>query len=199
VLRIGFVCEGPTDTPILEAVVEAILGRTFEPRYIRPDRDNLGPNAPGGAGQVEKWCKQSGHALSYLLFDIDILSVQLDGDRCGPLGASDSTQLCATIKRWLAAGASDPKLVIVIPMQASEAWLVAAHLPATPALEQRPHPEELLAARNLLRRGKDGQPLKDRDTYQRLAVQLRERLAEVRRVLPELDRFARKLERLATR
>ena len=47
-LRIGFVCEGPTDTPILEAVVEAIVGPAFEPRYIQPDRDNLGRNAPGG-------------------------------------------------------------------------------------------------------------------------------------------------------
>lgn len=83
-------------------------------------------------------------------------------------------------------------------MQASEAWLVAAHLPATPALEQRPHPEELLAGKSLLRRGKDGQPLKDRETYQRLAVRLRQRLAEVRRVVPELDRFARKLERFTS-
>ncbi|MBK7829775.1 hypothetical protein [Nannocystis sp.] len=78
-----------------------------------------------------------------------------------------------------------------------QAWLVAAHLPTTPALEQRPHPEELLAGKHLLRRGKDGQALKDRGTYQRLACQLRDRLTEVRCILPELDRFARKLERFA--
>lgn len=198
-LRIGFVCEGPTDTPILEAVVEAVFGPRFEARYIQPDRDNLGPRAPGGAGQVEKWCRQSGHALPYLLFDIDLLIVQLDGDRCGPLGVADAAGLCATIKRWLAAGAGDPRLVITIPMQASEAWLVAANLPATPALEQRPHPEELLTGKQLLPRGKDGRSIKDRAIYQRLALQLRDRLAEVRRTLPELDRFAGKLEAIRAR
>jgi hypothetical protein len=197
-LRIGFVCEGPTDTPILEAVVEAILGPDFVPRYIQPDRSNLGAWTSGGAGPVEKWCKQFGHALAWMLLDIDVLIVQLDGDRCGPLGVADAAQLCATIKGWLAAGATDPRLVVAIPMQASEAWLVAAHLPADPTLEQTPHPEALLVRKKLLRPGKDGVARKDRDTYQQLAAKLRDRLAEVRRVLPELDRFARKLERFVT-
>lgn len=193
-LKIGFVCEGPTDTPILEAVIEAIFGE-FEARYIQPDVSNLGGWSGGGDTRVEQWCRRSGHGLAYLLFDTDLLVVQLDGDRCPRLGAADTTQLCAVVKGWLGAGAREPKLVIAIPAQASEAWLVAAHMATTPALEQQHHPEDLLAQRKLLRRGADGRAVKERATYVELAVRLRERLAEARRVLPELERFADKLER----
>ena len=198
-LKIGFVCEGPTDTPILEAVIEAILGPEFESRYIQPDIGRLDVRAHGGDTRVEQWCKRSGHGLRYLLFDIDLLIVQLDGDRCERLRAANTSQLCATIKGWLAGGAEDPKLVIVIPTQASEAWLVGAHLPSAPSLEQHRHPEDLLAGKGLLARGSDGRPIKERTTYAQLAIGLRDRLTEVRQVLPELERFARKLEDFAGR
>lgn len=198
-LTIGFVCEGPTDTPVLEAVIEAILGPDFDRRYIQPEVSNLRGWSSGGDSRVEQWCKRYGHALEYMLFDIDLLIVQLDGDRCATLRAADTTELCATIKGWLAGGAEEPKLIIVIPAQASEAWLVAANLSANPALEQQRHPEDLLAKKGLLERGADGRPIKDRARYEELAIQLRDRLAEVRPVLPELQRFARKLERFKAR
>jgi hypothetical protein len=102
------------------------------------------------------------------------------------------------VKDWLGPASTLNKLVIVVPAQASEAWLVAAHLPTNPALESRNHPEDALAERRLVARNAEGQPVKDTSVYEELAQALHDRLGELR-WLPELDRFVRKLERFKGR
>lgn len=193
-LKVGFVCEGPTDTPVLEAVVEAIFG-DFEPLYIQPQQDAV----DGGDTRVEAWCKEFGTSLKWYLINngVDFLIVHLDADRTRRYGVSNTQELCDLIKQWLGPGAREPSLIIVIPSQAIEAWLVAAHLPVNPQFEQVLHPEEELAASGLIDRRDDGSPKKDRIKYNDLARLLTARLSDCRKTLPELQRFASKLEHWA--
>lgn len=197
-LQIAFVCEGPTDSPILEAVVEAILGADYVPLYLQPERDMLSDGESWGDGnddRVRAWCEQRAGNLEYAVYGADVIIVQLDADRCAKYGASSTAELCATVKGWLGASASDARLVIVLPAQATESWLVAAHGALSPQLERVRHPEERLAALGKLERDHDGRAIKSRQRYVSLAERLREELPRVRGVLDELERFASKLER----
>lgn len=192
-LTVAFVCEGPTDVNVFEPLIAHVTGRTLQPVYLQPSLDRV--DAPGGDTRVEQWCKANGYALEWLLqFQaIDLLIVQLDADRCAKYRAADTTALCATIKGWLGPGARQPALLIVLPSQATEAWLVAAHQPSTPALEAVPHPEDALAKLGLLTRRKDGTPYKDPTRYGPLTATLIEQLDAVAPVLHELRRFLKKL------
>lgn len=192
--RVGFVCEGPTDVLVLRALVEHVAGGPIDARYIQPDLDGL--DRSGGDTRVERWCRGNGHGLGWLLEwqGIDLLVVHLDADRCPKYGAADTAALCATIKGWLGPGAARPELVIVLPAQATEAWLVAAHRAQTPAVEAMPHPENALASLGLLSRDAAGRPLKAPDRYGPMAAALVEQLDAVRPVLRELRRFLEKLE-----
>ena len=54
---IGFVCEGPRDSDILEAVISQILGEEISPLYLQPEPSLTGENGngwKGGFAQVEK-------------------------------------------------------------------------------------------------------------------------------------------------
>ena len=193
-LTVGFVCEGPTDVMVFEPLIAHVTGRTINPVYLQPTLDRV--DAPGGDTRVEAWCKRSGFGLEWMLKPrgIDLLIVQLDADRCPKYGAADTTALCNTMKGWLGPGAQRPELLIVLPSQATEAWLVAAHQPSTPDLEKVGHPEDALAKLGLLDRRADGKPYKDPTRYGPLTATLIENLADVKEVLCELRRFLKKLE-----
>lgn len=194
-LTVGFVCEGPTDVEVFEPLIAHVTGRAIEAIYLQPTLDRV--DAPGGDTRVEAWCKRSGFGLEWMLKPrgIDLLIVQLDADRCPKYGAADTTALCNTMKGWLGPGAQRPELLIVLPSQATEAWLVAAHQPSTPALEGLRHPEDALANMGLLeRRGANGKPYKDPTRYGPLTATLTEKLDEVAPILPELRRFLHKLQ-----
>ncbi len=195
---VAFVCEGPTDVEVFRVLVEHILGRPIRPLYLQPDLDALDP--AGGDTRVERWCRANGPGLQWLLEwqAVDLLLVHLDADRCARFGVADTAGLCATIKGWLGAGAARPELLIALPAQATEAWLVAAHRPSTPALEATPRPENALAELGLLDRDRRGRSLKSAPRYAPMARTLAGRLDDVRPVLPELDRFVRKLLRHPT-
>jgi hypothetical protein len=191
---VGFVCEGPTDVEVFEPLIAHVTGRVVKPVYLQPTLDRV--DAPGGDTRVEAWCKRSGFGLEWMLKPrgIELLIVQLDADRCPKYGAADTHALCSTIKGWLGPGAQRSELLIVLPSQATEAWLVAAHQPSTPALEDLRHPENALANLGLLdRRGADGTPQKAPTRYGPMTATLIENLDVVEPVLPELKRFLKKL------
>jgi len=196
---VGFVYEGITDVPVLQAVVDAVLGPDYEPRFIQPDRDALSPST--GWTEVRKWCEQNGAGLSdYLTWvKIDLLVIHLDADVREQVRATNTADLCTNIKGWLRHGAKDHRLIIVIPAQAIEAWLVAAHVAVNPQLEQEPAPVRRLVQRGLITGSKDGKPIKQLSQYRNLSSKLTMRVAELRGVLHELDRFAGKLESAAAR
>ena len=52
---IGFVCEGPRDIDMLEAVIRNILNEDIHPLYLQPEASLTGENGNGWKG-VWSWC-----------------------------------------------------------------------------------------------------------------------------------------------
>lgn len=80
---IGFVCEGPRDLDLLEAVIEQILGEPIRALPLQPDESLVGDTGNGWKG-VWRWCSEHGEMLDQYMHDatpqIDMLIVQMDGD-----------------------------------------------------------------------------------------------------------------------
>lgn len=194
---VGLVCEGVTDHPVIEAVLEAIFG-DFEPRYLQPEFDRLEPaTSSGGWTRVQDWCCHWAENLAYLPNPPDLIVVHVDADVRTLVGVSTTEELCAKIRGWLGPSAKRHGLVIVLPKECTETWLLASHTPATPSLEALEDVASRLAGRGLLKLGEHGRPVKDRGIYANLSVPLTAKLPQLRKVLRELDRFACKLETLA--
>lgn len=63
---IGFVCEGPRDSDMLEAVVRHILGEEIYPLYLQPESSLIGENGNGWKG-VWTWCVKSGETFDQFI------------------------------------------------------------------------------------------------------------------------------------
>lgn len=192
-------CEGQTDIPVLEAVLEGLLPAGWVLSTLQPDRDALGSWGAAGWTKVRDFCRSYGSYVAYLPDAPDILIVQVDGDIVGQVSANDNVGLCAEIKSWLGRGANHPGLVIVIPTQATETWLLAANRPVNPAIESMRKPAEQLVKAGLIEHDEHGDPIKDQQRYRELAIPLTARLTALRPILTELDRFCSKLEKLTNR
>lgn len=80
---IGFVCEGPRDIDMLEAVIRNILNEDIHPLYLQPEASLTGGNGNGWKG-VWSWCYKNGQTLDQYMQGavpkIDLIVVQMDGD-----------------------------------------------------------------------------------------------------------------------
>lgn len=80
---IGFVCEGPRDSDMLEAVTRHILHDDITPLYLQPEASLAGENGNGWKG-VWTWCFKNGETLDQYMQDaipkIDLIVIQIDGD-----------------------------------------------------------------------------------------------------------------------
>lgn len=80
---IGFVCEGPRDSDMLEAVVSHILNEDISPLYLQPEASLVGEHGNGWKG-VWSWCVKNGATLDQYMQGavpkIDMIIVQMDGD-----------------------------------------------------------------------------------------------------------------------
>jgi hypothetical protein len=81
------VCEGPSDFPILKAVIERLWPDIDEVRCLQPQLDSLGKptSRSGGWTEVRAWCEQNSRTLDFLLSDaagdsIDLLVLSMDVD-----------------------------------------------------------------------------------------------------------------------
>lgn len=205
-MRVGIICEGETDYPVLRAVVVHVCR---DPALVVvplcPDTDRLrspatGPVA-GGWQAVRAFLQTSADVLAIGTYDIVVVHVDADvldklssppasspGD---PAGGLDP--LCRLVKGWASEGLPD-HAVVVLPRAASESWLLAAHTNLK-RVEDIDEPAEELARRGLLQRGKDGTARKRSVDFKKLAEGLPSLLADQRRLdeLPELARFVGKL------
>ncbi|MFO7561964.1 MAG: hypothetical protein R6X02_04930 [Enhygromyxa sp.] len=198
-MRIGLVCEGQTDIPVFEALLNKLLPDDWVLIPLQPERDALGNYGSAGWTKVRDLCQSYGSYVTHLPNGPDILIVQVDGDVAGQVSAATLDELCAHIRSWLGSGATHPGLVITIPAQATETWLLAGSRPASPALESVRKPAEQLIRAGLIAHDKHGNPIKDQQRYRELAAPLADRLASLRPVLRELDRFCSKVEALVRR
>lgn len=80
---VGFVCEGPRDSDLLEAVIQHILEEKIYPLYLQPEPSLTGQNGNGWKG-VWKWCVKNGETIDQFvngaLPKIDLIVVQMDAD-----------------------------------------------------------------------------------------------------------------------
>lgn len=80
---IGFVCEGPRDSDLLEAVIRHILKEDITALYLQPEPSLLGENGNGWKG-VWSWCHKNGSTLDQYMQGaipkIDAIIIQMDGD-----------------------------------------------------------------------------------------------------------------------
>lgn len=217
--RIHVVCEGPTDTEVIRAVLERHLDR-FILTQIQPEQSlfagDAGPHGGGWKG-VRAWCElvrsQGGLAASGAHSTGDVLVVHVDADIAGdaeiactaPCPPPDATvnALRRVVLAWLGETDVPARLVLCIPSQATEAWVLAAVVPdhrhavpcdpssaSTTCLECREDPAGLLVGgAHRLVRVKQGRRRKDRRAYQDVLPLIRERWPQVMAVCSQAARF----------
>ncbi|MDO4491999.1 MAG: hypothetical protein Q4B85_13120 [Lachnospiraceae bacterium] len=80
---IGFVCEGPRDSDMLEAIARHILQEDISSLYLQPESSLLGENGNGWKG-VWTWCVKNGETFDQLIEGAmpqpDMVIIQMDGD-----------------------------------------------------------------------------------------------------------------------
>lgn len=221
--RISVVCEGPTDTEVIRAVVERHLDR-YVLTQLQPEQSRFaghaGPHGGGWRG-VCGWCEsvrsQGGLAASGVHLTSDVLIVHVDADIAGdaeiacaaPCPPPDATveSLRRVVLAWLGETSVPARLVLCIPAQATEAWVLAGVVPdhphaepcdpasaSTTCLEYRADPAGLLVGgAHRLVRVKQGRYRKDRRAYQDIAPLLGERWPQLMAVCRQAARFDREL------
>lgn len=167
-LRFALICEGKTDKIVFEAAIAAFMPHDFLVTMVQPEESRAfgspqaGPHGGGWRGVIGK-CRElrerGGVVAAGLLNNADVVLIHLDGEvaeetevncafPCPP--ASDTADaLRALIQRELGSSAPDPRVVSVVPMKETEAWLVPALRPSAPqngpGLECRDKPSKLFA------------------------------------------------------
>jgi hypothetical protein len=199
---VGIVCEGSTDFAVLRVVCGELLGiKDLSVTLLQPRFDLLATHAPGWQG-VRRFLQQTGRTLA--ASEQDLIVVHMDADvrhlpeiarHLGMGAGEDLAPLCDHVKSWMAVddGGVPESVVIVLPREATEAWLcaVATHRADVESIA-RPA-EELHKAGVLGDRG--GTVEKRAVHYATLAAGLAPLLRDRRRLakVPELARFVGKV------
>jgi hypothetical protein len=200
-MRVGIICEGPTDFVVLEALALELLPAD-ECVLLHPDFDKLQStgdraHAPGWQG-VRTFLKTSGPALGLLVYDLLVIQVdasirKLKELRLPPpededFGPEALAPLREHVESW-ADGELPESALIVLPREELEAWLVAAHTNLK-EVEAMGDPAGELASRGLIKI-KKGKPDKDSKVYRTLLPPLMKLARDAKKVrkLPELERF----------
>ena len=215
----ALVCEGPTDIPLLDALIRILWPEVDNVLRLQPEVDGLDKPLPGsltGWSEVRAWCERNAPHLRSLLSGtigdpIDLLVVALDVDIAIAAGIVDpptkaspyeARRLCDTVKGWLRPPRTQnlpPELVIALPAMASEAWVVAALFPKEKRPEAVENPAELLVKKRKLSRKANGKPHKELHKYQAFGDHVAARLGSVRARCPECERLCVKIEHLRDR
>lgn len=202
-MRVGIVCEGSTDFAVLRVLCGELLGaRDLVPTLLQPRLDLLAARAGDTAGPGWQGVRAFLQRAALAAADHDVIVVHVDADiRHLPeiarhLGADadgeDLEPLCDHVKSWMTGGVPG-SVVIVLPREATDAWLcaVATHRANVEGIAEPA--DELRDAGLIGARG--GTAEKRAIEYAALAVGLgplvrdRRKLAKV----PELARFVGKI------
>jgi hypothetical protein len=156
-LRVGLVCEGPTDNIVITAAISSLLGgRNFVLNQLQPEASlAFGEMGTGWVG-VYNWCLQAvdqggGSISNNPLFDTnDVLIVHLDADvadetyangnivtsatdlPCSmpcPAPSDTTNNLRTVLLRWLGEIVTPPNTTLCTPSKSTEAWVLAALFP----------------------------------------------------------------------
>ena len=144
---IGIVGEGPTDYMVLREVVDHITGEENEYRRLQPEPDMAGRFGNGCKG-VWRWCETTSDVLDKVFYGVtphlDLLIIQMDADvsrkerevhcpvilPCGhhvqkPSGYEEHLEQLINI--WLGNCPNNENILITIPCDSTDTWIVAAY------------------------------------------------------------------------
>ncbi len=215
-LTIGLVAEGPTDSLLLELLIDQLLQAKHHYVELQPKLSKTGGFGKHGGGWrgVHAWCQtlaEDSQKLKAHFLQLNLLIIHIDADvaceneincakPCPP--AQDSCEaLAQRVMTWLGYLATNNKLVLCIPADNTEAWVLAAHdiqtpyhVPPDQPLECVQKPDMIISNQaykkphRLLRR-KDGKPKKTKRDYQQLIPVVLDNWKEVKRICPQAAKF----------
>ncbi len=213
--RISYVVEGATDCIVLDALVELFLGTDdYVPTQIQPPKseyaNHSGPLGGGWKG-VLKWCEarggnEGGFENDIVLANCDLLLIHVDADIASEaeLQHLSLTAPCPPAKETcdklrehllsLLGGKLLPKVIICIPAQCTEAWIVSALHPDEATkfapIECHNNPESLLIQKpDRLVRVKDGAAKKQTAKYKEALAKIIGNWSQATAACEEASRF----------
>lgn len=138
--RVGIVAEGPTDVVVLAACLEAALqarlsGRQLVVRQVYPDESRMFGQGWKGVVKYAASLAERAAMGSVLPANLDLLVVHLDGEvanepimelsvSCPPASAAANELRSIVLFIMGLDVASEPRVVVSVPCQDIEAWLV---------------------------------------------------------------------------
>ncbi|MCD6588466.1 MAG: hypothetical protein J7K88_07940 [Candidatus Fermentibacteraceae bacterium] len=148
-LRIGIVCEGPTDFIVIQAALNAVISKDFTATLLQPEDTPKSKKLGTGWCGVFKWCRDNLFSENYQVIVLrktfHAVIIHLDADvaekrfsDCGldspglpcvsPCPPSGDTvkKLKNLLKSWMPGNPLDNRTVICIPSVCTEAWVVTA-------------------------------------------------------------------------
>ncbi len=184
-IRIGIVCEGVTDIPIFEAILQTFSDRIIV-QGLHPETDALMGKSRRSNGwtNVKKWCVERGSWIEQFMSSgigtkLDILIIHLDADMAGEVGIkkdcpppnATTDALRQEIRRWFGRTSRIPQSVVfATPSKSTETWIAAAiEEQSNINLECSTEPWRSLIDNGPLRADAQGKPVKDPNTYRVLA------------------------------
>lgn len=213
-LRVGIVCEGLHDLPVLRELIGQIAAENGEHDVLcvglQPKPDATSTVSEGGWSRVIAWCKaHTGDGINtYLrtpLFEgenvFDIIVVHLDGDAVIDCAAHTSIVppgmpcdsetrvkvVSEMIMEWLAPpAAQEAKIKKAVPTMQTESWLLAA-------VSANVHDWERVAAKPLFKAEFLPKGTKKAEAYARLSVEAAKKLADIRTKCRSFELFSEHL------
>jgi hypothetical protein len=207
-VRVGIVCEGSSDYPVLKSVVATVLGLPARFDQLQPDFDAQRriPGAPGPGWQgVRDFLGRPDFAVAAAKCDILVIQVDADVRRLDGVApklqpaahdGEDLEPLCVHVRSWVD-GALPESAIIALPREATDAWLVAAHTNRK-HVEKIPKPAEVLRDVGLLESNHTRGPEKTAAKYEDLSRALTPMIGDAKELakeVPELARFVGKIRR----
>lgn len=219
--QLRVVCEGDTDFIALDAALSAVYGEHVA-TMVQPERSRFAGIAYTEMGSgwrgVRKWCEQAHDELGGLgarlelmaaLSGVDALIVHVDADIADELGcrhpcppASDTTDAVRLrVLEWGGEEAVPDRVVLCVPAQSTETWVIAAIDPDSPFNDgdnECKDAEAHLCGRmgpNLVRRRSGGRKgyQKAPDAFRAMAPTIRSAWALVETACSEAARFSDEL------
>jgi hypothetical protein len=136
-VRVGIVCEGSTDFAVLRVLCGELLGTTdLFVTLLQPRFDALAGRAGGAPGPgwqgVRAFLQQTGGKLAAAGQDVIVVHVDADIRHLPEVekllreseDGEELGSLCDLVKTWMPGGVP-ASVVIVLPREATEAWLCA--------------------------------------------------------------------------
>ena len=228
-MTIGIVAEGPSDFILLEQLINMLL--EGEHYYVRLHPETqFGVRERGWQG-VRAWCQMMAREFENLAIflngatpKLELLVIHLDADVASAINceypcppAQDSCDAIAqSLMNWLGSPAMQEPLVLCIPAQNTEAWVLAADNPQTPSAYHNPpekylecvlnpdmiisnqgyKPHPLLKTRRKKENGKKVKKAnKNPKDYAKLIPKVLENWEKVKHICPQAAKFEQELKK----